>query len=98
MGVAIVTGLAVVVYGLVYSMSEGEESAPAISPVLAQEPYLRQLDFGAGPGGLRSFAVGDLLAIAGTAEAGAPVIVLIEPRTGREVGRIRLAAPAPDPP
>lgn len=97
MAAAIVIGLAVVIYGLVYRMSAGEESTAESGPPAAA-PYAHGLDLHAGPAGLRSFAVGDLLAIEARAPGGRPVVVLIDPETGREAGRIMLARPEPERP
>lgn len=86
MGLLIVISIAVVAYGLVYKMSGGEESAAATTVETPVEPYRRHLEL-AGAQDTRSFAVGDLLAIEGATDDGARIVILFEPRSGREVGR-----------
>ena len=95
MGLLIVIGIAVVAYGLVYKMSGSEESAAPATVDTADTPYRRRLDLADGPDGLRNFAVGELLAVQGETANGATVIIILEPRTGREVGRFHMSGPPP---
>jgi len=97
MGLLIVVGIAVVAYGLVYKMSEGEESVAANAVAPSVEPYLRRLELDRTQG-IRGYAIGDLLAIEGTTDDGRAVIILFEPRSGREVGRLVTAGMRNGPP
>jgi len=92
MGLLIVIAVAVVIYGLVYKMSGEEESAAAdpAAPEASGAPYRASPQLPGTIAGIESFAVGDYLAIhARRAEAGG-VILLIDPATGAEIGRLTL--------
>ncbi len=87
MGLVLIAGLGLVIYGFVGTLSTEEAAGPAPD---SGAPYRHTLSLPAASRIVESFALGDRLALRLHTPEG-EVLLLIDPGTGTEVGRIRFA-------
>ncbi len=88
MGLVLIAGLGLVIYGFVGTLST-EEAADTV-PDTHRTPYRHTLSLPAASTVVESFAIGDRLAVRLRTPEG-DLLLLIDPGTGSEIGRIRFA-------
>ncbi len=94
MGLVLIAGLGLVIYGFVGTLST--EEAAGTGPATDRAPYRHTVSLPAASTVVESFALGERLALRVRTPDG-DLLLLIDPASGREVGRIRLVATDPAP-